>query len=637
MKKLYFLFFLLPNLLLAQISIPKMEADSHRGILNYTANPATQNYDLTYCRLELNLDPSQDDISGDVTAYFKAKSDLSQIVFDLKQNMNVSQVAHHGNSLSFSHIDDNLVIDLPQIQAQGITDSLTISYSGTPESGGFGYFEQAQHNGRDIVWTLSEPYGAEYWWPTKQDLNDKIDSIDVFITFPEYNAQNEENVAVTNGKEISQQVDGNLKTTHFHHSYPIPAYLIGVAVTNYNIHTDMVNNNGSPFPVINYLYPETESYVLPQTATTPDIIEFYNEKFGEYPYADEKYGHAQFGWGGGMEHTTVSFMGGFSQELIAHELGHQWFGDKVTCASWQDVWLNEGFANFMYALVREEFNSENSYKSWRESTVNSITSSSGGSVYVPAEDTLNVSRVFSSRLSYDKGGMVLHMLRRKLGDEDFFQACRNYLENPNFSYGYADTEDLKTEFENESGLDLDEFFNDWIYGEGYPSYHIDWFQDNNQKIHLVLSQTQSKPTVTDFFEGTVPIHIVGPNNQSLDVELDQTENEQHFIIDCNFTANQIKIDPETEVISKNNSSTLSIDSYQIKKIKMYPNPAESTVYFDLPEGLEIDQVKIYNTLGKLVKETTFKNQILIIDLSEGLYFVELNSGEKKYVKSLIVK
>src|SRR5699024_3381161 len=132
-----------------------------------------------------------------------------------------------------------------------------------------------------------------------------------------------------------------------------------------------------------------------------------------------------------------------------------------------------------------------------------------------------------------------------------------------YAYGYANTEQFKTELENQSGLNLNEFFEDWIYGEGYPSYHIDWFQDDDDKVHIVLFQNQSKPDVTAFFEGDLPIKIMGENNQSSEVVLNQTENEQHFVVDVDFAVNQIKIDPKTEIISKNNSTSLSVETYQL--------------------------------------------------------------------------
>ena len=174
-----------------------------------------------------------------------------------------------------------------------------------------------------------------------------------------------------------------------------------------------------------------------------------------------------------MEHTTISFMGNFSSSLIAHELAHQWFGNKITCGSWKDIWLNEGFATYLSGLVVENFEAENSFTSWKQSRINSITAQPSGSVYISNNDT-TVARVFSSRLSYSKGAMVLHMLRKKLGDEPFFQSLRDYLSDEDLSYSYAKTDDLKSTIEESTEEDVTEFFGDWIYGEGYPSYQISW-------------------------------------------------------------------------------------------------------------------------------------------------------------------
>ncbi len=462
-----------------------------------TKNMNTGNYDVKYHRLDLQVDPNVAFIEGDITSYFVAKENLDEVTFELSDNMVVSEVLQRGNPLTFiQNTDDEIVITLPVTQNSGVLDSLTISYSGNPISSGFGSFEQSTHNGDPIIWTLSEPFGAKGWWPCKQDLNDKIDEIDVYVTTPQFNPSGEEYFLASNGLEQSQVVNGANKTTHFNHQYAIPAYLIAIAVTNYEIYSHTVDNNGNPFDVVNYVYLEDLSYAQANTPVTVDLINLYADLFEEYPYSNEKYGHAEFGWGGGMEHTTVSFMGGFSRGLIAHELAHQWFGDKITCGSWQDIWLNEGFATYLTGLSNKYLDGEASFKSWRIDKISSATSQTSGSVYVPAQDTTNVGRVFSSRLSYNKPSMVLHMLSRQLGEATFFQGVQEYLADPNFAYGYAKTPDFQAKMEAVSGEDLSEFFNDWIYGQGYPSYTIEWNRINTSEIQIVVNQTQSHNSVS---------------------------------------------------------------------------------------------------------------------------------------------
>ncbi|MBT8274042.1 MAG: M1 family metallopeptidase, partial [Bacteroidia bacterium] len=368
--------------------IAESEAKTAHSLANFRANANTGNYDLTYHRLEFTVDPNVAFISGDVTSYFIAKEDLDQIIFDLDDNMVVSQVLQDGNPLSFSqNANDELVITLAQTQNQGVLDSLTVSYSGNPVSSGFGSFEQSTHNGDPVIWTLSEPYGAKAWWPCKQDLIDKIDEIDVFITTPQFNPGSEEYIAVSNGVEQSQVVNGSNKTTHYKHQFAIPAYLIAIAVTNYSVYTHQVPNNGNPFDIVNYVYPEDLATAQADTPITVDIMNLFSNLFEEYPFASEKYGHAQFGWSGGMEHTTVSFMGNYSRNLIAHELAHQWFGNKITCGSWKDIWLNEGFATYLSGLVVEDLDGNDNFTDWKQGRIDHITSDPAGYVYLMDQDT----------------------------------------------------------------------------------------------------------------------------------------------------------------------------------------------------------------------------------------------------------
>ena len=621
-----------------QEDVNEAEAKAATGWFGKPVNLNTGNYDLKYHRLEFTVNPSQAFITGKVTSYFEAKENMNTITFELVDNMTVSQVTQRGTPLSFTqNNDDEVVITLPQMQVQGVLDSLSVSYSGNPVSSGFGSFETDTHNGHPVMWTLSEPFGAKAWWPCKQDLNDKIDMIDVYITTPRFNPSNEEYIAVANGLEMGQTINGNNKTTHYRHQYPIPAYLIAIAVTNYTVYSHTVDNNGNPFEIVNYIYPEDLSYAQSRTPVTVDIMNLFTNLFEPYPYANEKYGHAQFGWGGGMEHTTVSFMGSLGRGLIAHELAHQWFGDKVTCGSWQDIWLNEGFATYLSGLVVEDFDGASDFRSWRQDKIASITDYPDGSVYVPAQDTTSVNRIFSSRLSYNKGSMVLHMLRKKLGDAVFFQGLKNYLADPALSYGYAKTPDLIRNMEVAAGgEDLSEFFNDWIYGEGYPRYTITWNQAGGQSnINVEISQTQSHPSVS-FFEASVPLRIIGTQGETLDIVLDNTQNNQFFQPIVGFTVQSVQFDPDYHLISRNNNVVLGTESFALdQQFVLYPNPTSGMINLEKPAAINVEEINIYNALGQLLFAEKFSERIDISKFSNGILFFQIETSEGTINKTVL--
>ena len=614
------------------IKIAESEAKSAATKINFKANPNTSNYDITYHKLEFTVDPAIAAISGKVTTTFTALNNLSTVIFDLDDNMTVTSVTQNGNAVTFSqNSNDELVITLQNTLNQGNSTSVIIDYNGNPTSNGFGSFEVNTHGASNtpVLWTLSEPYGALGWWPCKQDLNDKIDTIDVYITAPE------QYVSVSNGLEQSTTTTLGYKTTHFKHQYPIPAYLIAIAVTDYKTYSHQVSHNENNFPIINYVYPENLTSAQNNTLITVDIMEHFIDLFGDYPYKNEKYGHAQFGWGGGMEHTTVSFMGNFNRGLIAHELAHQWFGNKITCGSWKDIWLNEGFATYLSGLTIAHLDGDASFKSWRNSTINSVTSSKNGAVYLTDADTTSVGRIFNSRLSYNKGAMVLHMLRKKLGDTHFFDALKNYISDPDLAYNYAKTPDLMAHLETVSGLDLNEFFNDWVYNQGYPTYNVNWHQPTTNTISIQLNQTQSHASVS-FFEANVPIRLYGSNGEVLDLVLDNLTNGETFIENVNFSVSAINIDPDSHLISKNNTTTLGIENnpFILENISLFPNPVSDILTIETSKKITFKSATIYNAPGKEILTSTNK-EINLSKLSKGVYFIKVFTDAGNLYKKII--
>lgn len=646
MKKIILFTTLIINLLsFAQTEISELEKmaeaemKSAAKIMNLTVNPNTQNYDITYHELRFTVDPAVSNISGVVTTTFTALDNMSTITFDMSNSMTVSSVTLNSQPLTFvQNTNKELVINFTTPINTGTSATVVITYAGPPDPSGFGSFVNTQHNGTPVMWTLSEPFGARDWWPCKQDLNDKVNTIDVYITAPS------QYTSVANGLEVSQTTNGASKTTHFHHGYPIPAYLIAIAVTNYQIHNQQagLGTTASPFfPIVNYMYPETATANIASVAITPTIMNFFEATFTPYPFRNEKYGHAQFGWGGGMEHTTVSFMtansgGSYSRSLIAHELGHQWFGDKVTCGSWRDIWLNEGFATYLASMVIENLDGNTAFVADKNNMINSITSQPGGAVYLTATEAENVNRIFNYRLSYQKGAMVLEMLRWKMGDTMFFQALRNYLNDANLAYAYALTPNLQTHLETVYGNSLTEFFNDWIYNQGYPTYTIGVNQINPTQVQITVNQTQSHSSVT-FFEMPIEIRLKDALNQEFDVRLENTSNGQQFLVNVPFAVTEVIFDPNKHLISKNNNITLKNASFELlESIVLSPNPVNSYIEISLPSTVFLEKVELFNPLGQLITEKN-ATQFSVEDLPSGLFIAKIYTNQGIVVKNLLKK
>jgi aminopeptidase N len=577
MRNILFVLFLLPFQVFSQHNcksiddIALMERLSHERLFNAdNITLASENFDVKYYRCEWEVDPAVRYIAGKVTVYYSVTSSTSSISFDLMNDLTVDSVKQRNNLLARQHINNELQISFPASVNTGVFDSISIFYKGVPSNSSFGSFVQSTHSGVPVIWTLSEPYGSRDWWPCKNGLTDKPDSIDIIITCPAAYR------AASNGLLQSESLisGGTKRVSHWKHRYPIATYLVAFAVTNYVVLNHSVQLGSVNLPMQTHCYPESQASFQANTQLVLDALQLFHNLFGDYPFIKEKYGHVQFGWGGGMEHQTSSFIVSPNEGLMAHELAHQWFGNKITCGSWEDIWLNEGFATHLTSMYLEQ-KYPASIITNRRNGINSITSQPGGSVWV--DDTTSVNRIFSSRLSYTKGSHLLYMLRWILGDAVFFKAVKNYLNDPKLAYGFARTDDLKRHLEKESGKNLTKFFNDWYRGQGYPSYRVEWTQLGSSHVRIKMNQITSHASVS-FFELPVALKFANATQEKT-IIVDNKYNGEIFFRNIGFVADTVYIDPEYWLISRNNTAQKVADNNSTPHVvQIFPNPVKDYFY-----------------------------------------------------------
>lgn len=615
--------------------IAAMEAAAHGRIVEGRGESfASNNFDVHYYRCRWEIDPAVRYISGSVTVYYTITNATSSVTLDMMSSLVSDSIKQRTNSLAFTQADNALQVNFAGSVPMGIKDSFTVFYKGVPAQTGFGSFIQTTHAGAPIIWSLSEPYGARDWWPCKNGLDDKADSIDIYVTHPNIYK------AAANGMLQSEiAAAGNKTVTHWKHRYPIATYLIAIAVTNFSVFNNTVQLGSVTLPMQTHCYPESLALFQDNTQPVLDAMKFFHNNFGDYPFIKEKYGHVQFSWGGGMEHQTATFITAPDEKLMAHELGHQWFGDKLTTHSWEDIWLNEGFATYLSYAFREDKYPANKLF-FRYSLVNHITSAPGGSVRV--DDTTNVGRIFDSRLSYDKGAYLLYMLRGMMGDSIFMKGMRNYQSDPALAYSFTNTPQFKAHMETVSGRNLTRFFEQWYTGQGYPSYNVQWSQLGSTSVKIIMNQTTSHPSVT-FFE--MPVALKFKNaTQEKTVVVENRSNGEIFMRDLGFIADTVLVDPEYWIISRNNTTQkTALGNSGTGGADINPNPVGNPMNIFLHDfDASVAEVYIINAAGQLMfkKTTPLSNGAELVQVptgnwSKGMYIVNVKAGNKKIVKRIL--
>jgi len=605
--------------------------------------PLLFDYDVKFYFLDIEVDNSSIYITGEVTILAEVvAAELDTFAVELLDVMTIDEVTYEGNTLMVDHVNDEAFILLPETLVEGDEFSVKIKYHGTPPTGGF--FAGVSNDtgwGKDVTWTLSEPFAARSWFPVKQVLEDKADSAWIFLT------THEDNMAGSNGllTNITPMPDNKLRY-EWKTNYPIAFYLISFAVSEYqeyNIYAHPEGLNGDSVLIQNFVYDSPgclEAY-QDDIDNISAMIELFSELFYLYPFHEEKYGHCLTELGGGMEHQTMTTIGSFNFGLVAHELGHMWFGDNITCATWSDIWINEGFATYSDYLAVQYILGQSAANQEMNSTHNSVMSQPGGSTYIPPEDITydNVWRIFDGRLSYNKGSAILHMIRFELQNDDlFFEVLHQYTEQ--FADGVATGLDFMNVLNDVSGMDFTDFFDQWYFGEGYPTYSVVWSQSGNL-LNFEVTQTTSMPAATPLFTQLMEYKVFFYDNTDTTYFLYQTDNVTitQFELPAGKEVGLIQVDPNNWVVNQTGSISTGINpNEQLVDFTFGPNPARDHLMLYFSDNAN-RYISVHDLSGRKVlsKRENLNHTILEISgLQPGNYFLLVSEGEKQNLKKFIV-
>ncbi len=628
-----FIILLSNTTLFAQISNPCSDAKTKSGkrspIISAGQQATENKYDVKFHHLQLDVERDTTYISGSVRTLAQVVvTSLDSFAFELHPNLTIDSIRINGQ-FSVPVRNGNYVAAPLLIPAlNGSMVNAYIYYHGTPPSGnptgdGFSNGTSGQW-GNQATWSLSESFGADEWWPSKQSLLDKIDSTYFFIT------TDTANKAGSNGILTNVVNLGNGKNRYeWKNIHPLDYYLVSVAVAKYVEYDLVANPYNCPQPVTiqNYIYdnPATLTTFKSSIDQTKDFIELFSKLYGPYPFWDQKYGHCMAPFGGGMEHQTMTSLGSFDFSLVSHELSHQWFGDNVTCKTWSDIFVNEGFASYSEDIALQNL-APASAPAHMLTKHNNIMSQPGGSIWFT--DSSNVNRIFDSRLSYDKGAAFLHWIRFELNnDSTFFKVYRTYQQQ--FHNSTASALDFKSVLENVSGQSFTILYNEWFFGEGFPTFNERWNQEGTV-FHLRSQETVSMPSITPLIITPVEYKLSRSIGDTI-VRLNQTDSIDYYSFSILGTVTAITVDPANWIVNGvgtiiHDPSLLGITEYQTNGLsfQMYPNPATDYLRIEFLNSGSYE-LCMSDLSGKMLMSKSLKQScdLSLSGISPGTYLITM--------------
>lgn len=605
-------------------------------------------YDAIHYRLDVTLSRTSNLVSGTMTLDLNVVDPgITQIdLFD--EGLNVLAARVNGVARTFSVVAGKLLIPVCQggdCPAHGVGDPLQVAvdYSASPPAVGFYYYARNSY-------TMAEPYDGRFWWPCYDLPNDKA-TLDVYATAPD------SNVCVSNGVLLSvTPAAPGTKVYHWQETHPIATYLVAVTVGNFWQWTQMAGS----LPILHNVFPEDSTKAKFDFANVPSMISVYSNRWG--PYAFDKYGQVAvtpFG-AGGMEHQTITTInrswvrGDRGQENgVAHELAHQWWGDMVTCVDFRDIWLNEGFASYGECEWQEDFYGAGAYASYVQTQMTSALNSDNSFRYALYDPP--AANLFGNTI-YKKGSLVLHMLRRVLGDAAFFAGMQLY--GQTYQYGTATTRDFQHAMEDASGQPLDWYFNEWVFDKGLPTYNWTWQSapagSGRRTVAVTIRQNQTNapyfrmPIEFRVQRGVLADTFVTVTNNALAIET------VTFDVEGSSVANVV-FDPRNSIYKRISQSTVDVPEPVPGTpiaLSIGPNPSRGPVQVSVRLAAAATlpiEVTIYDAAGRAVRELGPSRAglaALRLDwdlrgrdgrrVAPGLYFVQARTGTSHEERSVVV-
>ena len=628
-------------LLILTINLSAQQYRKHSGNKTTLADPGENNYDVKYLRFNLNVTDTSVHISGDVSTTAMAVTPMSSYVFELDTLMIIDSASIDGIWCPPPTTTGAFVrtLTMPFTFTAGSMFTAQIFYHGVPPPGG-GFFNGLSHavsaHGTNMVYTISDPWVALDWWPAKQSVDDKIDSVDMFVTVPAGVADGSNGILVN----VDTSSTPGFATYHWQTHYPITYYLISIAVARYTEEKYYHHFPGSTDSMlIQNFFIDTATFYPSYKANFDSlglIIDYFDSLYGRYPFWQEKYGVCYTNLPGGMEHQTMTTIGVPNTYVIAHELTHQWFGDCVSYDLWGDTWLSEAFATFDEQMFYNHFWSPAAGLAHRQLLLNSALAATCGEVFVT--DTTTANTLFYQPTVYNKGQGVVTMLRY-LAPEDslFFKGLRTYIRT--YGYGNASVADLKSVMETAyGGMNLDTFFNQWIYGKGFPIYSVHWNQTGSNVV-VRLIQTQSCPATTNHFSTPLELELHAGSLDTI-VKVYNSIDTQWYTFNWSPTMDTVMLNPDIWTVCKQNGHVihdpeLGVTTIVQGSLKVSPNPSSNNWRVEgMAENTALTLTDMNGRTiwqGKSIKDAT---TIPGDKLPPGDYFLKLgdnNTGSIKLV------